>query len=277
MPLLLLLWLTVIPQGQILVKGTAPAASDATTPVPEAGRVAGGRYRNPYFGLTYPIPAGWTEQPAGPPPSDSGTYVLATFGIPRAFVVVTAHDLFFKPKPVADAKELLAEMRAGLESRYRIDSEPTPITIRGRTFHRLAYTAPVAGLQWRVLATDARCHVVVFTFAGADTAALDAAEQAMTFVSLKTAAPPCVAGYAEAPNVLAKEDPVFTTRRFNTIPVRVIVDAKGRVKHAHVLSAFPEQTQAILAALRSWTFKPYRAGGRAVEVETGIVFGMPPR
>ncbi len=276
MPLVLLLWLTVVPQGQILVKGTAPAASDATTPVPEEGRVAGGRYRNAYFGLTYPIPAGWTEQPAGPPPSDSGTYVLANFGIPRAFVVVTAHDLFFKLRPVADAKELLAEMRSGLESRYTIDSEPTAVTIGGRTFHRLAYTAPLAGLRWRVLATDARCHVLVFTFAGADTAALDAAEQAMTGISVKTAAPVCVAGYAEPQNVLAKEDPLFTTRRFNTIPVRVIVDAKGRVKHAHVLSAFPEQTQAILAALRTWTFKPYRAGGKAVEVETGIVFGMPP-
>ena len=56
-----------------------------------------------------------------------------------------------------------------------------------------------------------------------------------------------------------------------------IVDAKGRVKHVHVLSAFPDQAQAIMAALRKWTFKPYRAGGRAVEVETGLVFGRPSR
>jgi hypothetical protein len=68
---------------------------------------------------------------------------------------------------------------------------------------------------------------------------------------------------------------VFTTRRFNTIPVRVIVDANGHVKHAHLLSAFPEQYDAILAALRNWTFKPYRTRGKAVEVETGIVFGRP--
>jgi outer membrane biosynthesis protein TonB len=57
----------------------------------------------------------------------------------------------------------------------------------------------------------------------------------------------------------------------------VIVDARGRVKHVHVLSAFPDQAQAILAALRNWKFEPYRAGGRAVEVETGIIFGMPAR
>jgi hypothetical protein len=275
MPLLLLLWLSLIPQGQILVKGAAPAASDATTPVPEEGRVAGGRYRNEYFGLTYPIPAGWTQQPAGPPPSDSGTYVLTNFGVTRAFVVVTAHDLFFKPVPVADAKELLVEMRQGLEPQYAIDGEPAAVTIAGRTFYRFAYSAPRSGLFWRVLATDARCHALTFTFAGTDAAALDAAEQGMAGLSLKIAAPACVAGYAEGQNVVVQEDPVFTTRYSNTIPVRVIVDARGRVKHVHLLSAFPDQAQAILTALRKWTFKPYRAGGKAVEVETGIVFGTP--
>ncbi|HYC93922.1 MAG TPA: hypothetical protein VEO54_32280 [Thermoanaerobaculia bacterium] len=273
MPLLLLLWLSIVPQGQILVKGAAPAASDATTPVPEQGRVAGGSYRNAYFGLTYPIPAGWKEQPAGPPPSDSGTYVLGNFATARAYVAVTAQDLFFSTVPGANAKELLAARRQGLEPVYTLESEPAEVTIAGRTFHRLAYKAPVSGIRWRVLATDVRCHALTFTFAGADTAALDAAEQALAGLSLKSAGPACVAGYAD---VVAKEDPVFTTRRYNTIPVRVIVDAKGRVKHVHLLSAFPDQAQAILAALRTWTFKPYRAGGKAVEVETGIVFGMPP-
>jgi hypothetical protein len=275
MPLLLLLWLSVIPQNQILVKGAAPAASDVTTPLPEGGRVAGGRYRNAYFGLTYPIPAGWTEQPAGPPPSDGGTYVLANFAASRASVLVTAQDLFFSAIPVADAKELLTAVRRGLEPVYAIESEPAEVTIAGRTFHRLAYRAPVSGLRWRVLATDARCHALTFTFAGSDTEALDAAEQAMAAVSLKTSAPACVAGYAERQNVVVREDPIFSTSRFNTIPVRVIVDAKGRVKHVHLLSAFPEQVPAILSALRGWTFKPYRVGAKAVEVETGIVFGMP--
>lgn len=273
MPLLLVLWLAVAPQGPILVKGTAPAASDATTPVPEDGRVAGGRYRNAYFGLTYPIPAGWTEQPAGPPPSDSGGYLLAHFGTSRAYVLVTAQDHFFTAMPDGDAKELLAAARQSLAPVYTVESEPAAVTIAGRTFHRLAYRAPVSGLQWRVLTTDARCHALTFTFAGTDAAALDAAEQALAGLSLKTPGPACVAGYAQ--NVIAKEDPVFTSRYFNTIPVRVIVDTKGRVKHVHLLSAFPDQTQAILAALRGWRFKPYRAGGKAVEVETGIVFGTP--
>jgi len=272
--LLLLLWLSVVPQNQILVKGTAPYASDATTPLPEEGRVADGRYRNAYFGLTYPIPAGWTEQPAGPPPSDAGTYVLTNIGTPRAYVMVTAQDLFFSGTAMAGAKELLAVMREGLEPRYAIDSGPAEVTIAGRTFHRLAYSAPRAGLRWRVLTTDVRCHALTFTFAGSDTAALDAAEQAMTGLSLTAAAPPCVAGWADDQNVVAQQAPLFTTSRFNTIPARVIVDARGRVKHVHLLSAFPDQAPAILSALRAWTFKPYRVGGRPREVETGIVFGV---
>src|SRR5690348_3396519 len=125
MALLLMLWLTVVPamapsviptvvpQGEILVKGAQPAASDATTPVPEQGRVSGGRYRNAYFGLSYPFPAGWTEQPAGPPPSDGGTYVLTQFAVwdqeqrVRAHVLVTAQDLFFSVREAADAKAFL--------------------------------------------------------------------------------------------------------------------------------------------------------------------------
>ncbi len=46
-------------------------------------------------------------------------------------------------------------------------------------------------------------------------------------------------------------------------------------RHAHLLSACPEQSQAILDALREWRFKPYVVGGKAVEVETGLVFGLP--
>ena len=69
---LLLSTVTVVPKNVILVKGAMPGASDSSTPVPEVGTVSAGRYRNAYFGLSYPIPAGWKEQPAGPQPSDSG-------------------------------------------------------------------------------------------------------------------------------------------------------------------------------------------------------------
>ena len=73
MSLLFMLLLSVIPPNAILLKGATSSASDAVTPVPEQGNVAAGRYRNAYFNLSYPIPAGWTEQPAGPPPSETGS------------------------------------------------------------------------------------------------------------------------------------------------------------------------------------------------------------
>jgi hypothetical protein len=45
------------------------------------------------------------------------------------------------------------------------------------------------------------------------------------------------------------------------------------VKHVHVISAFPEQSAALVGALRKWRFKPYLKNGKAVEIETGILFG----
>ncbi len=274
MSLFLALWLYVVPKNVILVKGATPAASDASTPVPEEGRVTGSRYRNAYFGLSYPIPAGWSEQPAGPPPSDGGGYVLAQFAMPRANVLVTAQDLFFSAIPAAGAKELVAAVRRGLAPQYfEVESGPDEVTIAGRTFHRLHYVAPLARLHWRILSTDVRCHALTFTFTGADIAALDAAEQALSAISLAPAGPDCVSSYAY---VVEKTEPAFASHRFNTIPVRVIVDRNGRVKHVHLLSAFPEQSAAIIAAVRTWRFKPYRRDGKAAAFETGLVFGSQP-
>jgi len=274
MPLLLMLWLsavtTVVPRNVVVVKGATPSASDASTPLPEQGSVAAGRYRNAYFGLSYPIPAGWSPQPAGPPPSDGGSYVLAQFAIQRANVLVSAQDLFFSPRPLAGAKALVAAIREGLKAPFAAEEGDAEVAIGGRTFHRLAYGAPAAGFHWRVLSTDVRCHALTFTFAGNDVAALDAAERAMSGVALAPAAPACVNGYGD---VVEKSEPVFPTHRYNTIPVRVIVGSDGRVKHVHLLSAFPEQSQAILEALRGWRFKPYRRDGKAVPVETGLLFG----
>jgi hypothetical protein len=284
MPLLLMLWLstvTVVPKNVILVKGATPAASDSSTPVPENGTASAGRYRNAYFGLSYPIPAGWREQPAGPPPSDSGVYVLAHFALYdadqqrlRAHVLVTAQDLFFDAAGAVDAKDVLASIRHDLPARYEFDGGPDEVTIAGRKFHRLAYTAPRSGLRWRILSTDVRCHALTFTFTGTDAAAMDAAERSLDAIALSSAAPACVNDYA-SDHVIEKTDPVLTTHRFNTIPVRLLIDANGRVKHIHLLSAFSDQSQAIIAALRTWRFKPYRVNGKPAAIETGMVFGLP--
>lgn len=277
MSLLLALLLTVVPHNVILVKGATPSASDASTPLPEQGKVTDGRYRNAYFGLTYPIPAGWSEQPAGPPPSDGGGYVLAQFAMPKANVLVTAQDLFFSIRPTAGAGELVATMSRSLGPLYELEGDSTAVAIGGRTFHRLAYRAPVAGLHWRILATDVRCHALAFTFTGTDVAALDQAEKAMSGVTIGNDAPRCVNDYARAENLVTRSEPLLGAHRFNTIPVRVVVGKDGRVKHVHLLSAFPEQSLGILNALRDWRFKPYRVDGKAVTVETGLTFGPPRR
>src|SRR5215212_163843 len=153
MSLLLAVLLTIVPKNAILVKGAAPSASDASTPVPEEGTVAGGRYRNAYFGLSYPIPAGWREQPAGPPPSDSGSYVLTQLGLYddqrlKAYVLITAQDLFFSLIAASDAKAFVAIARRGLDPYYQIEREPDEVMIGGRTFYRYGYRAPRSGLHW---------------------------------------------------------------------------------------------------------------------------------
>jgi hypothetical protein len=255
--MLLLSTVTVVPKGVILVKGAMPGASDSSTPLPEQGSVAGGRYRNAYFGLSYPIPAGWNEQPAGPPPSESGSYVLGEFALfdgerPKAWVLITAQDLFFG-------------------SAVTIEGSAEEVTIAGRTFRRMIRRSPRTKLEWRVLSTGTRCHALTFAFTGTDGAALDAAEKGLRELALRDDGPLCLRDYAD--NVVEKAEPRFT-QRYNTIPVRLIIDTDGRVKHVHLLSAFPEQSEPIIAALREWKFKPHVVDGKPVEVETGMVFGM---
>ena len=66
---------------------------------------------------------------------------------------------------------------------------------------------------------------------------------------------------------------MFTEPRYNPVPVRIIIDKEGKVKHIHFLSAFPDQAKVITDALGQWKFKQYRRAGQRVEVETGILFG----
>lgn len=85
--------------------------------------------------------------------------------------------------------------------------------------------------------------------------------------------PLCIKDYADSGNVITRVDPVFTERRFNAVPVRIIIDKEGKVKHIHFLSAFPDQAKAITDVFKQWKFKPYLRDRRPVEVETGIMFG----
>lgn len=276
-----------IPSGVILVKGAWSSASDSATPLPEKGNLANGVFSDQYFGMTYALPRDWTEKYKGPPPSDKGRYVLAdlspaeTFKEPRGSILITAQDLFFNPVPASDAAGVVNYMKDHLQADYKVESLPTQTRIADRSFTFFTYASPVAQLHWYVLATEIRCHVLEIVMTSRDTKLLDGLIQDMNKMKLSTATGPtgggtvpvCIKDYARDDNMIARVAPRFTEHRFNPVPVRIIIDKKGKVKHIHFLSAFSDQAKAISDALGQWKFKPYLKNGHPVEVETGILFG----
>jgi len=284
-----------VPAGVILVKGAWASASDSATPLPEGGSVTNNVFSNPYFGMTYTLLPGWTEKYKGAPPSESGRYVLAQIapaetykGSTRASILITAQDMFFTLTPATNALELINYTKDSLNAAYKVEQPPTPVTIAGHSFVRFNYASPVAELHWHVLATQIRCHTVQFAFTSRDTKLIESLIQEMSTMNLPQEAgvisgtgggdvPLCIKDYARDQNLIERQDPVFTERRFNAVPVRIIIDKEGRVKHIHFLSAFPDQSKAIADALLQWRFRPYLRDGQPVEVETGILFGYRPR
>jgi hypothetical protein len=279
----------------LLVKGAWSSASDMVTAVPEGGRVSKNVYSNAYFGLTYALSRDWAQKYSGPPPSDSGYYVLAQIRPldtsterGRGSILIAAQDLFFTLAPAGSAFDLINYTKDHLNADYKVEQPPTPITVAGHTFIRFGYVSPVAELHWHVVATEIRCHTVQFVFTSRDTKLIESLIQEMSTMNLPPEAgaisgtgggdvPLCLKDYARDENILEREDPVFTERRFNPVPVRIIIDKEGKVKHIHFLSAFPDQSKAIADALSQWRFRPYLRDGQPVEVETGIMFGHPPR
>ncbi len=282
-----------LPTGVLLIKGAEASASDSVTPLPESGRVVKDVYQNPYFGLTYPLPADWSENVSGPPPSDSGHYVLTLLGPSpkykgpsKATLLIQAHDLFFSLAPASNAMELAAFAKETLPPLYEVERNPETVRIASRNFIRFDYKAEAAGLHWVTLTTEIRCHAVQFVFTSSDMELLQRLVNDMDRMQLppetdaghaESTTPICIAGYGDGSNVTNRVDPVMTgSQKFNPIPVRIIIDKRGRVRHVHMINAFPEQAASIQDALMRWTFKPREVNGQRVEVETGIHFGYSP-
>ena len=282
---------TKVPRGVILVKGAWSSASDSVTPLPEGGNVTNNVFSDQYFGMTYALPPDWTEKYEGPPPSDSGRYVLAQIGPAdtykkpdRGSILITAQDMFFTPLPAANALELINYSKDHLQADYKVELPPTQIKIAERSFTSFAYWSPIAQLHWYVLATEIRCHAVEFVLTSRDTKLLESLILDMNKMKLPAEASPtagtgggtvpmCIKDYARDENVIARVDPVLTEHRFNPVPVRIIIDKEGKVKHIHFLSAFPDQAKIITDALRQWRFRQYLRDGQPAEVETGVMFG----
>jgi hypothetical protein len=281
--------LNKVPSGVLLVKGAWASASDSVTPLPEGSMIANGVFSDQYFGISYTLPPDWVEKYKGPPPSDSGRYVLAQLGPGETFrgpargtVLITAQDMFFTPLPAKDAVELVNFSKKNLQADYQVEMAPTPTRIAGHPFTFFAYWSPIAEMHWYVLATDIRCHAVQIVMTSRDTKLLENLTLDLNRIKLPAESsgtaeagevPVCIKDYARDENLITRVDPVLTERRFNPIPVRIIIDREGKVKHIHFLSAFPDQAKTITDALGQWRFRPYRRNGQLAEVETGILFG----
>jgi hypothetical protein len=117
--------------------GALPSSRDAKivqSANPQDVKVIDGVFVSDYFNLSYRLPDGWTEGLAGPPPSQSGYYVLGTWAPKRDFagtILVVAQDVFFAPDPSDDVKNAVAEFRQVMSAvdGMTIDREPAP---RGR-------------------------------------------------------------------------------------------------------------------------------------------------
>jgi hypothetical protein len=252
-------------------------------PNPEDGRVSNGTYTSGYFGLSYPLPQGWTEGLAGPDPSHSGYYVLSTFapkGERTGTILIAAQDMFFADKPHGDAAASDFRQAISQVEGMTIDREPVEVRIADRRLQRVDFSG--VGLYRAMFVAEIRCHLVSFHLTARDPgllASLALSLDELSFAGGRDAAasaPACVKNYAIAENLLSRVEPAIVGPILAPIPVRIIVGADGVVKHVHVIRATADQRQGIETALRLWKFRPYQVDGRPVDVETGLVFQLKP-
>jgi hypothetical protein len=256
--------------------------SDAVTPPanPEDGAVTQGRYTNEYFRIAYRLPADWSEDRQGPPPSYSGYYVLAALkgGERPGTMLVAAQDEFFVTQPPGRSAKMVERLRSTISETegMTVDQEPVEVKISGQQFVRLDFSG--VGLYRMVLVTESRCHFVSFNLTTADADQRKRLAQSINGLSLAEPGDPaqpvpiCLKDYATPERVVSRSDPAPAGPKFTQVPVRIIIGADGRVRHIHVIRGSAEQKRNIAAALAEWQFTPPTMEGRPVEIETGLIF-----
>lgn len=253
-------------------------------PLPHEGSVTDGRYINKYFNISYPVPAGWTEGLEGPPPSESGYYVLGTLvpvGELTGTILIAAQDTFFADKTFSDAPamaEALARAMSEIEG-MTVEGPMPVVRIAGRSFSRVDFSG--VGLFRSTLITEIRCHLVSFNLVARSPEAL-----AGLVASLNDLAdapdrgagsdPVCLRNRAEPRLALTKVDPAPVAPMFVPIPVRLIIAADGGVRQVHVIRATAAQRTSIESALGQWKFNPPEVEGRPADIETGLVVRFTP-
>jgi hypothetical protein len=267
--------------------GLALHGRAATAPVPNPDDVAVGNgvFTSAYFNISYPLPPGWVEGMAGPAPSVSGYYVLGSFvpaGELTGAILIAAQDAFFAAKPFDDVMAMAGEFSRSIArvEGMSIDRPPAEAQIAGRRFSRIDFSG--VGLFRSTWTTRIRCHFVSFNLTANSPERLDALVRSLDNVGLMSdkdpeagaREPACVANYANAENLLRKIDPAAAGPNFIPIPVRIVIDGDGGVKHVHVIRATAGQRDNIERALSQWKLKPHEADGRATEVETGLLINF---
>jgi hypothetical protein len=250
-------------------------------PVPEDGAITNGRYTNKYFDLSFAVPEGMTAGLTGPEPSETGYYALTSLVPADDFggtILVAAQDMFFAPGSHSDIAAEASDFRDAMAriDGMTIDQEPSEKNIAGHLMRRIDFSG--VGLYRATFVTEIRCHFVSFNLTARSPELL--ARLAMTLSNVSSAEdtghapsfPLCVRDFAVAENLLRRVEPAPVGPKFTSIPVRIVIDSEGSVKHVHVIHGSDEQRRSIEEALRQWKFKPPRVDGKAVEIETGLIF-----
>ena len=263
----------------LLIVVAAKAQVAPAYPNPEDGKVQKGAYDNPYFGLHYPLSAGWSEDLQGPVPSISAYYSLVSLkpdGALTATLLISAQDDFFAVPPVNSAVEFLKQMNDHLDSSLTATAPPAEMEIAGRKFAHFTYGG--AALYHSLFATTVRCHTLIFSITSGDLDRIEevaASLKKMTFSDVH--APSCVTDYATPDHLAQRVTPQMIGPRFGSVPVRIIIGPRGNVAHVHAIAGFPDQVKSTKEALAQWKFKPYEVKGKAEDVETGLLFQFPAR
>lgn len=158
-----------------------------------------------------------------------------------------------------------------------LDRPPSEQMIAGRPFSRIDFSG--VGLFRSTLTTQIRCHLVSFNIIAENPELL--AELVRSLDKLgraddgagRAADPTCKPREGLTKYLLTRVDPPAIAP-FTPIPVRIIIDTGGRVKHVHVIRATPDQRTAIEAALGKWRFGQVDDG--SVELETGLLIEFTP-
>jgi len=202
-----------------------------------------------------------------------------------ATILISAQDNLFSTGAAQSALDFLTQMKQHIDPSLAAAAPFAVTNFPGKSLARFDYSG--AGLHHSLIATEIRCHTVIFGFTSSNPEEIERlidSSRASSFGSAAAASagasntahwPVCVQGYAKPQNIIRRVDPAPAGPRFASVPVRIVISAEGTVEHVHAIAGFPEQIQSMSSAVSQWLFKPYRVEGRAVEIETGLLVEFP--